>query len=308
MTLRSMRSWSSVPELLGQAPGLRVSPAVLSSPTSPAKGWMKDHPLEDEEWRAKTPTFSPSRGLACPFLPVVEARGSCSQRVELGTKPKNSWRLKILHHSCHSAGNKIFTSSRPLFPLPPAELQYLSLSWVFHTTPHARLSISDFQGSFSRTELTIFPRLWSLCDRSRIAAKETNSSNWSTRGSSFLLRWLHSLVVCPHPLLPLFPPRNCFNYFSFQTYKYVAKMMFRVAIDPSVSSKFKSKSHSAIPRKLRFSKPVSNQWLCIRCLKSAVSLPMQLSLDQNPDQSPGTVKEACINCLFQYYQQQKNSD
>lgn len=84
--------------------------------------------------------------------------------------------------------------------------------------------------------------------------------------------------------------------------------MFRVAIDPSVSSKFKSKSHSAIPRKLRFSNPVSNQLLCVCCLKSAVSLPMQLSLDQNPDQSPGTVKEACINCLFQCYQQQKNGD
>lgn len=77
--------------------------------------------------------------------------------------------------------------------------------------------------------------------------------------------------------------------------------MFRVAIDPSVSSKFKAKSHSAITRKLRFINPVSNQLLCILYLKSAVFLPVQLSLDQNPDQSPGTVKEACKNCLFQYY-------
>lgn len=90
-------------------------------------------PPEDEEQRRQR--SAPPRGLACPFLPVVEARGSCSQRVELGTKPKNSWRLKILHHSCHSAGNKIFTSSRPLFLLPAAELQYLSLSWVSRTTP-----------------------------------------------------------------------------------------------------------------------------------------------------------------------------
>lgn len=50
-------------------------------------------------------------------------------------------------------------------------------------------------------------------------------------------------------------------------------MMFRVAIDPSVSSKFKSKSHSAIPRKLRFSNPVSNQWLCVYMLSPVCSFP-----------------------------------
>lgn len=95
-----------------------------SSPAGPVKGGDEGCLASPPgKGKAKTPTFSP-RGRAGPSFPVVEARESCSQQVELDTKPKQEQLAPINPPLLLlSSSKRVSTSSRSLPPLPPTELQ-----------------------------------------------------------------------------------------------------------------------------------------------------------------------------------------